>query len=58
MAHIHTGTSCALTGLVATTLRAGAEEENDLLGVALSDLASVVLSMAPQSMWATASREF
>jgi hypothetical protein len=53
MAHIHTGTSCALTGFVATTLRAGAEDENDLLGVDLRALASVVLSIVPQLVCAT-----
>jgi len=40
-----TGTSWALTGLVATTLQAGAELWNDLL-LARSALGSVVLNMA------------
>jgi hypothetical protein len=53
MARIHTGTSCALTGFVATTLRAGAEDENNLLGVDLRALASVVLSIVPQLVYAT-----
>lgn len=55
-AHTRTGTSCAFTGFVATTLRAGADEENDLAGVDLRDLASVFLSIASQVAWATTTR--
>ena len=46
-------TSCALTGFVATILRAGADEWNDLVAEARGPLASIFLSIPSRMSRAT-----